>query len=94
LTALLLVSARPKLVAGDVGAKCHLGLHANRVTPVHGRIQAIPLVSGSGSALVDVVGEPVADNGSTIDEVTIRIVRGSLLSRRGTRTQHLAALID
>src|SRR5436189_67951 len=57
---------------GPDQARCHLGLHANRVALVPGRTQVVSVVSDSGGPLVDAVGEAVAQIGSARDEITGR----------------------
>lgn len=58
---LAIMSARPGWFFTDVGARrCQLGLRANGVTVIHGRIQVVHVVSVSGGPLADAVGEAVA----------------------------------
>jgi hypothetical protein len=56
--------------ARHVGARCQLGLYANRVALVPGRIQVVHVVSDSDSSLVDAVGEAVAEAGPAKGEMT------------------------
>jgi hypothetical protein len=56
--------------ACHVGARCQLGLHANGVALVLGRIQVVSVVSDFGGSLADTVGEAVAETVSGRDEMS------------------------
>jgi hypothetical protein len=56
--------------ACHVGVRCHLGVHANGVTLVRGRIQVVPMVSDSDGSLVNGMVEAVTENGLARDKMT------------------------